>query len=855
MKRDTSLVQSMRLAALAGVVMLSLAAGVSRGQAKSEPFSPLFAFRDLDNIEFEGATTFNRQALRDALSGEVRFLLASHPQAPLAEFLETLEQKVLTGYQHNGFPKAKVTAALDPDTGRVRVQISEGARFRCGKVQVAGAKAEPAAAIVARLTNSALVPSRLFQGAQHLSQHPNTATNEGLSVRVEAKAEIRQRDPRAALAATRPGSNDKPLWVPGEPASFGEAAVLNIETTAKDCLAECGFFFPKITSDMKLDTGNGTADLLVRVLDEGPQGTVSQLEVIGNQQNTREEILDFLGLKPGMAITRSRVAEAEQKLWRSARFVRYEITPEPAASGLAKATSVRLSVKVQEYDLAPKLTQPLSAEQQAMLRLCDWLSDFASRPEDLTITFALTWKESPIRFAGSFTLSPSQGALLRFENLDKPGGMDYAMLLAADTMGVYAPKRGSKLFVQQPDLASFAVISFVPAVGNPQTPFSLSMGGGFVSLTDDDRKSGAKPGFGLNLTLAPAAFLYFLEATNLLIEAKGQWLALLSSNQMLRMDAATGRLQELSIHGPDDSIDFRFAKGAFEQARREADAAAAGLSNRYDPSHPFSSLVAFGAVELARWSVLDRVVTNLAPVQRERAVAALNKLLGITVLAPLDQALGTSNPAEPFTIPADESDLALTQNSLSAFFAAFGFRYCNDFFPKYSWPWTLARESVFVLAHHATYADAELQRLYESDATGPLGCLIIAELLAKMNSPAARTFVVQGLTRLSATDFRSDCRLFLEGESGLARAFSNMTVVLREMPIEEVDALAAALPADEASFLKDCAQALRSAPAQPLAVSLRPALDKYWTQSLRARLRAALLKLRVAAPAPAGPRV
>ncbi len=46
MKRTTSLVQRMRLPALAGLVIVSLAAGGLRAQAKSEPFSHLFVFGD-----------------------------------------------------------------------------------------------------------------------------------------------------------------------------------------------------------------------------------------------------------------------------------------------------------------------------------------------------------------------------------------------------------------------------------------------------------------------------------------------------------------------------------------------------------------------------------------------------------------------------------------------------------------------------------------------------------------------------------------------------------------------------------------------------------------------------------------
>jgi hypothetical protein len=200
----------------------------------------------------------------------------------------------------------------------------------------------------------------------------------------------------------------------------------------------------------------------------------------------------------------------------------------------------------------------------------------------------------------------------------------------------------------------------------------------------------------------------------------------------------------------------------------------------------------------------------------------------------------------------DAADAALAGNSLSALYAAFGFRYCNALFPKYSWPWTIARESVFLLANQTTYTDSELQRLYQSEDTGPMGCLVIAELLARLNSPSAKTFAIGGLTRLGPAHFRNECRVLLEGQSGLARAFSNMASVLREMPSEELEALAAVLPADEATFLKECDRDLRSAPNEPLSASLRPALDAYWESSLRARVRQLLLKLSTPSEQPAG---
>jgi hypothetical protein len=846
-------------ATAAALTLVNLSAADSTTPS-NEPAGALLGEKGaVDRIEFEGVTSFSREALRSALVRNAGFLLASHPQAPMDPFLETLRQKILAGYQQNGFPNATVTAALDETTGRVRVRVSEGVRYRCGKVQVAGVKPGPAAAIVARLTKPVFVPSKISEGGQSAGANASTGDNASQEVKIGVQTEVRvkveSRERQKALAATREPSADEPFWAPGEPGAFGEAATKQIEEAVKDCLAELGLFFPEVNTSVRLNLENHTADLLVQVLNEGPRGTVSELEVSGNEKNSRDDILKFLELKRGMAITRSRVSEAERKLWRSGRFVHYEITPEPAVSGLTKAGGVRLSIKVQELSTAPKLTARLSPEEQTLLRLCYRLEDFESGTEELAISWAFAGRENPFSLAGDLVVSPRQGALMKFKEPTTLGDTDYALLFARRTVGLYAAKRRYKLFVSQPDIASSVTVKLAPDAADAEHPFNFTLAAGCRHLSDADRKSGMVPPFRLNLELAPVAFLHILDLTNLVWQVKGRTLLLQTSNLVVRLETATGRLEELSFHGPQMSVEARFVKGAFEPARRDLDAASLGWSNRYDPQRPFSSMAGFVAVESARWRVFDKVVTNLPPVQRERAIAAVSQLLGASVLAPIDEATSATNQTESFTIPGEETDRTLAQNSLATFLAAFAFGWGNDFFPKYSWPWTVAHESVFVLANQATYTGAELQRLYASDDTGPVGFLVVAELLAKMNLPAAKTFADRGLTRLTAADFRSDCRLFLQDDCRLARAFSNMAVVLREMPPEDVAALAAALPADEAGLLEDCVQALRSAPTEPLAASLGSALDQYWVKSLRARVRAALQKLSATIPAPAGPRI
>jgi hypothetical protein len=194
-----------------------------------------------------------------------------------------------------------------------------------------------------------------------------------------------------------------------------------------------------------------------------------------------------------------------------------------------------------------------------------------------------------------------------------------------------------------------------------------------------------------------------------------------------------------------------------------------------------------------------------------------------------------------FSIPMNDMDRAMAQNSIASLFSGFAFNWSGKLFPKYSWPWTAAREAAFVLANQGRYTSAELDRLFESDDTGPIGSLVIAHLLALANSPeGAKNAATRGLTRLSAEDFLRDCGLFLEGKSGLAVSFAEMVKALRALPENELKALLAVMPEGETTLIREAASALREKPDSPQAVVLRPVLSKYWNTTLRAKVREAL---------------
>ena len=203
-----------------------------------------------------------------------------------------------------------------------------------------------------------------------------------------------------------------------------------------------------------------------------------------------------------------------------------------------------------------------------------------------------------------------------------------------------------------------------------------------------------------------------------------------------------------------------------------------------------------------------------------------------------------SDEEELFYIPLDQQETmeAATRSMYAGAYAAV-FKYSNDFFPKGSWPWTAARESVFVLGGKGKYTRAELERIYESKQTGPLGYLTIAKLLTYIKHPTTRAFAHRGLERLSADDFRKDIRLFLEGDSLLVQSVEEIVLALRDLDYDDIEAIGAILPPEAGKFLRQTAQLLRAANGKPNTEVLAPALDEYWDRALKEQIEAELKEL------------
>ena len=114
--------------------------------------------------------------------------------------------------------------------------------------------------------------------------------------------------------------------------------------------------FPTSMSTLRPMRRRARADLCIKIVDEGPTAEIGTIEVGGHERNSREEVLDYLKIKPGDQLTRQRFVELQQRLWASARFIRSDVKPILPAN---RADKLALRIDLVEYAKAPKLSEPL----------------------------------------------------------------------------------------------------------------------------------------------------------------------------------------------------------------------------------------------------------------------------------------------------------------------------------------------------------------------------------------------------------------------------------------------------------------------------------------------------------------
>jgi hypothetical protein len=637
------------------------------------------------------------------------------------------------------------------------------------------------------------------------------------------------------------------IWRVGEGAPFAAERVVYLKNSVKVLLSEQGYFFPWVDVEIVRDDESSTAKLSVKVKDAGPRGIVEGITVSGNKKNSREDILDYLGLKEGMQFNREMVERTQELLWESGRFLSFAIKPQPVYSKDAK---LKLRIEVSEYENAPALSEDLSRVQESLLGLGRYVAGWQEGGDDIVAT--IDKREWPIDVLGDVQviLSPKKGILVvARKDVESGNGIIGALLFGADEKAYYSGRGGRKFSFLE--FAHTVILEFTlnytPSVGSDKDSM-VKLGFGFAADEDESPLR-------FNLSVSPCylmreAYRYESasgdEGDEYRYSYEGDVLNCRNDDFEMKVDTKTGRPLQVRIGSGSVAGDIviRTEAGAFDEALGAIRKTSDEWVNEFDSDRPVSSFLSFmweRVVEQKIETVDDEGDVEKAKIAADRFGTVLEKV----VPASLDKVFAGSGDSDedsfriPTAMSAGEDMTAKTMEWLSAV----AFRVSNDVFARDSWPWTLSRETVFILGGKGMYSGLVLERLYGSGEMGPLGYLTTARVMGRISPQMGTAFAVRGLEKLSVEDFRKDIDAFLKGDAVLGRCLIEAGEALRELSDAEVDVLISVFPDERQGPVRRSLEILRKDKSRPVREVLPAACDELWREFLREKVKAILQKM------------
>ena len=780
--------------------------------------APLGVWGDPGRVVVEGATAFGNKAVKSALFRDLDLLLAAHPAAPSDEYFPALRKKTAMGYRHAGFLDVAVTTQTNVQAEQVIVEIEEGPRYLAGEIRVTGGASVATDVLIDRLKQPRPPEKGLYE--EFRAENGETA--------------VRWLDEHGRAAEMQ-----DPAWQPGEPIPLAKKDREWLHARIKIALADLGYFFPKFSEDVVREPDRSTGHLKIRIENQGHRAFADQIEMIGNKKNTREEILEYLELQPGEALTGRDYKRLEYRLWRSGRFIKHRVTAvQPEAAGRPVVTRIELT----EYAKAPRLSEELSPEETTLLKFGRWFTSIDRRPEDMVCQVA--WDNR----RGEVVVSPEHGIVMLLydstENQDE-SAIRSAAVFSTGLIAYHSARSRERLFVpvSRAQVKGEVVLSIEPQPDDPEKPFRVKFSLGIESA--DEAGKPFRPAIG-----APPVFFVASVHED---SSKMSW----QDNQLVvdipvgrfRIEGSSGKLLEYTYEDPSAAgtkIRVTMKEGRFDGQIKEVEAATAEYPNAFDAEHRWSSIARFLLDDDPGifWEVLDKLADD--KMRGALGDPRIRKLLWNSVGQRVFGALnGFGKSATELDPPNREFEIQRDyrggfDNPLSAYLiASFGILAPDTLFPRRSWPWTLWREIVFLTVSRPKYLGGELERIYQSPSSGPVALLAAATAI-KRNPQVANLIARRGLERLTIEYFRNDFDTLLAADYLSGEIAVWIAEDLRSMKEEDVELLGRGLLGESSGLLSEAARFLRDHPSMPIDRALSQALDDCWRGGLAERVRAAL---------------
>ena len=764
-------------------------------------------------LVFDGNATFPAETLRRELAADVPFVLASHPAAELAAFLPAIETSLRSGYLNAGFPDAKVVATHDAvrDGGCVVVKIVEGRRFKMGEIQIQGSKAiDPAKlreflqkAPEARVANR---PATVFRKAME--------EYEDVLPKAESPAQVAESDGLLKFLEVSSSSDSTDAeWIPGDPVKLTTKAEDPLIDPVRQGLAALGRPLARVhTSHTFRD--NGTADLLIRIDDEGPQGIIGKVTVVGCKRNTAEEIASAAGLVAGQPFKPESLDQATVALWNTGCLFPFTVTSAPRGDGQAE---VDFTIRVQEIAEAPKLIEKVAPEKETVRRFINQLNEWLAGGQFTDFVLSSKTADGTPTTIG---ISSSDGILVELQ----PGGPGERMVIGVSNDGLRlllnAAEHHGVSNLPIPTDHMRAALKLLPSKTN-DGKMGFSFGAGFKSSFNNGDQ------LVVDLVISPA--FVFMKPQCISRDGDQAVVAMESGQELLRLDLTTA----LPVSGKQVTAEFRDGCVREHLAKLSAEIAANAESQ---PMLSWLELVPMVAGVMGMPPDGD----DSKRMGKTLAVAALVMQPG--TLKPLQDLWanwsGQFNQESDFSIPMDPA-LWQDSNGTMGLLVSLGAMYFSELLaPPDSWVAQFARELLFIYGGKTKFTAQTMQELLDNPALGPVGCYAVAEALKSYSPATSRRFLAKGLSQATAEGFRNDWQLLADSQLGLGQAIEKSLASLAASPPAEVEAISKQLDPVNAAWFRDLLARLRQRPAgQKLAEWITPAMDDYWNQVIGEDMR------------------
>lgn len=793
-----------RVTAVVCVLWLTLIfVAVGRAQTVRELTDP-------DAIVFRGAQAYTPRQIAQGLRHDEELRRAAVSTNRMADFLDLLQKHVLAGYLDAGFSKATVSVAFDDsEESQIIVEIEEGPQFTDGEIRITGVPDEIAQCLRQRLI--------------HGSRHSATEDTPGLT---DARPDF-VRLQGGGDSAEAKEKEETPLWKPGHAADLGTQRTEQIRQRIQAALADAGY--PSARFRVHTEFHQTAAHLTLDVYDRGVQSVVSEIYVAGNQRDTDEEVIRYVGLEIGESWTAQCKRKILGRLWESASFCDYGVTADIVAG------RARVSMHVAEYPDAPTLVAGPSREDAAILKLCDWFSRGEGRERDLVMQYANDLSE------GSLIVSSHEGAILELARGATEASRQH------DRHGIVFTRSGVQMYAAKQQVRfSWAntCAEIMPEIdlSAPHDPGSSAANRLLVSFSvRPTGRTGPPPAMSVTLNAPPLFFRSIARDKLAHTEWHGDELTISNSDSTLRVDARTGELLEfVRLH--DGKVPSRITVRPVANAYRQRVALLETDSRDWrvfpDPARNLSSTVEFLCLFLSGLQEAPPdSIEEAAAVEQQRRLEILSlvgRLAELGLLTPLESFWANPNASSEKQFYVPQGNVRVPKD-WKEYLAQELREYSGVLFAADAWPAVAWQQGCSMWGGVDDTSRAAIPEICRAGNYGPLACYVLALMLAPEPLMAEDVAAV-GLQRLDRESFLQDCTAFFAENHVGGETARKCCKVLTDLTPREVELIESYL--GSSGVLARCADALkRHATDDDPALA---AAGELWDRWLRGQLEAKL---------------